>query len=161
MPKINPLVYNTNPAPSENPGILLVLIGMILCSILLQLIVFLNLNASFSLAITIICGIFYLVLLFIFPRRKRSPPKFLPKQSPSLEESVKKAIIGASSSELDFPIKDPKYIASTHGKVYHLIGCKRAKTIPKKDQLSNDSSDFFEKQHYKPCPICLKEKKKN
>ena len=45
--------------------------------------------------------------------------------------------------------------ASNKGRTFHIVGCKSAKTIPKKQRVYFDTEEGALAQHFKPCERCL------
>ena len=48
------------------------------------------------------------------------------------------------------------FVASTKNKTYHKKGCRLVRNIKPEFKAYSDSPDFFKKQKYKACKICLK-----
>jgi len=93
------------------------------------------------------------------PVRRIEPIKrILPKpiirivEKPVIREVVKKVFI-------EKPRKEPpkyEYVGSTNAKTYHKTSCRFSKLIKDKFKVSKNEQEYFQKQGYKPCKVCLK-----
>ncbi len=50
----------------------------------------------------------------------------------------------------------PKYVGSSKAKTYHKSSCKFSKLIDNKYKISKDDVEYFQKNGYKPCKVCMK-----
>lgn len=75
-------------------------------------------------------------------------------EKPVIKEVEKKVFIERPRKKLNIPKYD--YIGSTKSKTYHKRSCRLSKLIKRKYKLSNNDLEFFKKQGYKACKICLK-----
>lgn len=71
-------------------------------------------------------------------------------EKPVIKEVIKKVFVEKPKKPV------PKYTASSNTKTYHKTSCKFSKLIEDKYKVSKDDLDYFEKQGYKPCKVCLK-----
>ncbi len=75
-------------------------------------------------------------------------------EKPVIKEVEKKVFIERPRKKLNIPKYD--YIGSTNTKTYHKRSCRLSKLIKRKYKLSKNDLEFFKKQGYKACKICLK-----
>ena len=56
----------------------------------------------------------------------------------------------------------PKYdfLGSNDTMIYHKHGCRFSKLIKPKHKISDNNEDFFKKNHFKKCKMCMPNKKK-
>jgi len=85
---------------------------------------------------------------------KRVLPKPIVRivEKPVIREVVKKVFI-------EKPRKEPpkyEYVGSTNAKTYHKTSCRFSKLIKDKFKVSKNEQEYFQKQGYKPCKVCLK-----
>ena len=71
-------------------------------------------------------------------------------EKPVIREVEKKVFIERPKKPV------PKYTASSNTKKYHKTSCKFSKLIDDKYKVSKDDSEYFKKQGYKKCKVCLK-----
>ncbi|HUS48952.1 MAG TPA: hypothetical protein VMZ91_02205, partial [Candidatus Paceibacterota bacterium] len=92
------------------------------------------------------------------PIRRITPIKrILPKpivrvvEKPVIREVEKKVFI-------EKPRKEPieyEYVGSTNAKKYHKASCRFSKLIKDKYKVSRNELEYFQRQGYKPCKVCL------
>jgi len=87
-----------------------------------------------------------------FVQQRQSPSKPLMRvvEKPIVREIEKKIFIEKPKPYV------PKYIGSTNRKVYHLSSCKFSKLIEPKYKVQKDSEEYFKRNKYKPCKMCMK-----
>lgn len=79
---------------------------------------------------------------------RRPPVKIVEK--PIIREVEKKVFIEKPKKSL------PKYTGSLNTKTYHKTSCKFSKLIEDKYKVMKDDIEYFQKQGYKPCKVCLR-----
>lgn len=52
----------------------------------------------------------------------------------------------------------PKYTGSSNTGLYHLSSCKFSKLIEKKYKVQKESAEYFRKNKYQPCKMCIRKK---
>jgi len=82
--------------------------------------------------------------------RTTSKPVVKIVEKPVIKEVIKKVFIERPKKPV------PKYTASSNTKRYHKTSCKFSKLIEDKYKVSKDDLDYFNKQGYKPCKVCMK-----
>ena len=70
---------------------------------------------------------------------------------------IKTVLVERPKRKLNIP--KYKYRGSSATKTYHKVTCRISKSIKNKYKVSNNDPNFFIKRGYKPCQICLGEKK--
>jgi len=71
-------------------------------------------------------------------------------EKPVVREVVKKVFIEKPKEAI------PEYTGSSNAKTYHKTSCKFSKLIDNKYKVSKNEQEYFQKQGYKPCKVCLK-----
>ncbi len=71
-------------------------------------------------------------------------------ERPVVREVIKKVFVEKPKE----PITG--YIGSSNAKKYHKSSCRFSKLIENKYKISNNDIEYFQKQGYKPCKVCLK-----
>ncbi len=71
-------------------------------------------------------------------------------EKPVIKEIIKKVFVERPKKPV------PKYTGSSNTKRYHKTSCKFSKLIEDKYKVSKDDSEYFKKQGYKKCKVCLR-----
>lgn len=85
-----------------------------------------------------------------FAQKSPSKPLVRVVDRPIVKEIEKKIFIEKPKPYV------PKYTGSTNRKVYHLSSCKFSKLIEPKYRIQKDSEEYFKRNKYKPCKMCIK-----
>ena len=83
-------------------------------------------------------------------RRIINKPVIRIVEKPVIREVVKKVFIEKPKESI------PKYTGSSNAKTYHKTSCRFSKLIRDKYKVSKNDIEYFQKQGYKPCKVCLK-----
>ncbi|MBU2562454.1 MAG: hypothetical protein KKF68_02215 [Nanoarchaeota archaeon] len=71
---------------------------------------------------------------------------------------IRKVFVEKQRKKLDIPRYE--YRGSSQTKVYHKTSCRLSKSIKPKYKISKHSAEYFKRNKFKPCKMCLSKKKK-
>jgi len=77
-------------------------------------------------------------------------------EKPIVEKVKEKVYFRVLSKKVE-PVKY-NYLGSSNRKVYHKRICRLSKLIKPKYKISNNSKDYFKKQGFRACKVCIKKK---
>jgi hypothetical protein len=154
----------------KSTGIILIimLLGLVVISMAIVANMIFNLTLTQNLIMGWILTILYAVFALsltgrtrIYSGRTKIREVIKEVDRPVLREVIKEVDRPVYIEEKRERLVIPKYnyAASTQTKTYHKRNCRLGKLIKKKFKLQNNSETFFTRRKYKPCRVCIKNKK--
>ena len=143
-------------------------IGITAIALIVVLILFLDLDRSDSILFSSLVIICYAIILF-FLLEPSILRKVHTKEVQTIERPVevirtverpviRKVFVEKQRKKLDIPRYE--YRGSSQTKVYHKTSCRLSKSIKPKYKISKHSAEYFKRNKFKPCKMCLSKKKK-
>ncbi|MEK6927020.1 MAG: hypothetical protein AABX11_01170 [Nanoarchaeota archaeon] len=111
--------------------------------------------------------IFYAILLIIISRPKKirylKPTEVKTISQPLVtniieEIPIKKIPTHSQINTLNVP--QYEFVGSTQNLTYHKRSCKLSKLVKKKYKITNNQENYFKRNNFKPCKLCILKQKK-
>lgn len=152
------------------------LIGFIIIISFVLLILFLSLDTFKSVILAAILIIIYSIILFFLLE-----PEFLKEITKTTVKTIREPVIHEvivekpvveqvmHETEKTIYVTNPRknlnipryeYLGSSETKTYHKKSCRLGKLIKKKYKVVGNDPNFFLKNNYKPCKICIRHLRK-